>query len=211
MVQQSENIAHLATALSLAQGEIENAVKNAKNPHFKNNYADLAEIINTVRPTLTKYGLAVIQLPGFDAETGVVTVTTVLTHKSGEWISGEAGAPAPKKDPQGIGSAVTYLRRYSLSAVLLLAQEDDDGDAASRRETRKQQEHDDLLRFIGEANKETPTLSIEVGGKAMVLQDYLKKHAGSVKGVLESAREVVSAIEAAQAREETKQAEEVAA
>ena len=125
----SESLANLAGALVLAQGEIENASKNAKNPHFKSTYADLAEIINTVRPTLTKHGLSVVQFPGF-AE-GVVTVETMLLHKSGEWIKGEAGAPASKQDAQGVGSAVTYLRRYSLAAVCAIAQEDDDGNAAS--------------------------------------------------------------------------------
>jgi hypothetical protein len=127
----SDSLANLAGALVLAQGEIENASKNAKNPHFKSTYADLAEIINTVRPTLTKHGLSVVQFPGF-AE-GVVTVETMLLHKSGEWIKGEAGAPASKQDAQGVGSAVTYLRRYSLAAVCAIAQEDDDGNAASSR------------------------------------------------------------------------------
>jgi hypothetical protein len=127
----SDSLANLAGALVLAQGEIENASKNAKNPHFKSTYADLAEIINTVRPTLTKHGLSVVQFPGF-AE-GVVTVETMLLHKSGEWIKGEAGAPASKQDAQGVGSAVTYLRRYSLAAVCAIAQEDDDGNAVSSR------------------------------------------------------------------------------
>jgi hypothetical protein len=126
----SDSLANLGAALVLAQAEIENAHKNAKNPHFKSNYADLAEIINTVRPTLTKHGLSVVQIPGF-AE-GVVTVETMLLHKSGEWIKGTAGAPASKQDAQGVGSAVTYLRRYSLAAVCAIAQEDDDGNAASQ-------------------------------------------------------------------------------
>lgn len=130
-MEHSESLKELATALSKAQGEIENAHKNAANTHFKAKYADLAEIINTVRPVLTKYGLAVVQIPGF--ADGVVTVETMLTHASGEWIKGTSGAPAQKQDPQGVGSAVTYLRRYSLAAVCAIAQEDDDGEAAVER------------------------------------------------------------------------------
>jgi hypothetical protein len=131
----SESLAKLGTALAKAQAEIENAQKTATNPHFKSKYADLAEIINTVRPTLTKFGLSVVQIPGF-AE-GVVTVETMLLHESGEWIKGTAGAPASKQDAQGVGSAVTYLRRYSLAAVCAIAQEDDDGNAASRPQERR--------------------------------------------------------------------------
>lgn len=126
----SESVTKLAAALSKAQGEIENAEKNANNSHFGSKYADLAEIINTVRPVLTKHGLSVVQIPGY--ESGVVTVDTMLLHESGEWLSGVSAAPAPKQDPQGVGSAVTYLRRYSLAAVCAIAQEDDDGNAASR-------------------------------------------------------------------------------
>jgi hypothetical protein len=207
MMQQSETIGHLATALAEAQSEIENAIKNAKNPHFKNNYADLAEVINTVRPTLTKHGLAFIQLPGYEAEFGVVTVTTVLTHKSGEWISGVAGAPAPKKDPQGVGSAVTYLRRYALAALTGIAQEDDDGETASRREAKREEEHADLLRQIGAAKKDNPKLPLQIGGRDSSLEEYLTANASTVKGVMESARELVRAINRSKESAETTAAE----
>lgn len=129
-MQHSGTLTKLATALTAAQSEIENAHKNALNPHFKNQYADLAEIINTVRPVLNKHGLAVVQLPGYEA--GVTTVETILTHTSGEWLSGTAGSRVQKDDPQGVGSAITYLRRYSLAALCGIAQEDDDGEAASQ-------------------------------------------------------------------------------
>lgn len=126
----SESLGALAKALAGAQAEIENATKNAANPHFRSNYADLAEIINTTRPVLTKYGLSVVQIPAF--ADGVVQLETMLLHESGEWIKGMAGAPIGKPDAQGVGSAVTYLRRYSLAAVCNIAQEDDDGNGASQ-------------------------------------------------------------------------------
>ena len=126
----SDSIASLAAALAKAQGEMENASKNSQNPHFKSKYADLAEILNTVRPVLSKHGLAVTQFPAFEA--GTAHVETILTHASGEWMSGTCSAPVQKSDPQGVGSALTYLRRYSLAAVCGLAQEDDDANAASK-------------------------------------------------------------------------------
>lgn len=127
----SESIASLAGALAKAQAEIENASKNAANPHFKSKYADLAEVLNTARPVLAKHGLSVSQWPGF--ADGVVTLETLLAHSSGEWISNVASAPIGKLDAQGVGSALTYLRRYSLAAVAGIAQEDDDGNGAVKR------------------------------------------------------------------------------
>jgi hypothetical protein len=126
----SESIAALAEAMAQAQSEIENASKNAANPHFKSKYADLAEVLNTARPVLSKHGIAVIQFPSF-AE-GVASVETVITHKSGEWMSNICFAPVTKQDAQGVGSAITYLRRYSLAAVAGIAQEDDDANQASQ-------------------------------------------------------------------------------
>ena len=126
----SESIAALAAALAKAQGEMENAGKNSVNPHFKSKYADLAEILNTVRPVLSKHGLAVTQFPAFEGN--IASVETILTHSSGEWMSGICSAPVQKADPQGVGSALTYLRRYSLAAVCGLAQEDDDANAATK-------------------------------------------------------------------------------
>lgn len=139
MVTQSPTISALAEALAQAHGEVENASKNQSNPVFRSRYADLAEIINTVRPVLSKFGLAVVQFPGYSD--GVVTLDTVLTHKSGEWMAATAGAPIPPKetkdgrvlpaDAQSVGGALTYLCRYSLAAVCGIAQEDDDGNAAN--------------------------------------------------------------------------------
>lgn len=129
-MQKSESIAALAAALAKAQGEMENAGKNSVNPHFRSKYADLAEIINTVRPVLAKHGISVTQFPSFDGT--LAHVETIIAHQSGEWMSGTTSSPVQKADPQGIGSATTYLRRYSLAAVCNLAQEDDDANASSK-------------------------------------------------------------------------------
>ena len=123
----SESIAALATALATAQGEIENASKNAQNPHLKSRYADLAEVLNTVRPVLSRHGIAFTQMPSLSE--GVVSVETMLIHKSGEWIASTISAPLNKQDSQAVGAAISYCRRYSLAAVVGIAQEDDDGES----------------------------------------------------------------------------------
>jgi hypothetical protein len=124
----SESIAEIATALAKAQAEISNASKNARNPHFKSVYADLAEILNTVRPVFSLHEIAVIQAPQY--ENGSVSVETMLIHKSGEWVSSSVSAPVSKQDAQGVGSAITYCRRYGLAAMAGIAQEDDDANGA---------------------------------------------------------------------------------
>ena len=127
-MEKSEQLNELATALAKAQGELENASKSSANPHFKSKYADLAEILNTVRPVFSANGLSVTQCPGF--ANGMVTVETLLMHVSGQWIISTISAPVGKQDAQGVGSAITYCRRYSLAAVAGIAQEDDDGNAS---------------------------------------------------------------------------------
>jgi len=127
----SESIKELATALAKAQGELSNASKSSANPFFKSKYADLAEVLNTVKPVFSPLGLSVTQMPSFTD--GVVSVETVLMHSSGEWMSSIISAPVGKQDAQGVGSAITYCRRYSLAAVAGIAQEDDDGESAVGR------------------------------------------------------------------------------
>lgn len=119
----------LFSALAKAQAEIENASKNAANPHFRSRYADLAEVLNTVRPVLAKHGLCVIQSTAFDG--AMVSVETVLGHASGGSVSSVASCVPSKVDAQGVGAATTYLRRYALAAIAGVAQEDDDGTSAA--------------------------------------------------------------------------------
>ena len=127
-MQKSEQINELAAAMAKAQAQLENAAKSSNNPHFKSKYADLAEILNTVRPAFSANGLSVTQCPSFEA--GIASVETVLMHSSGQWMSSVISAPVGKQDAQGVGSAITYCRRYSLAAIAGIAQEDDDGSSA---------------------------------------------------------------------------------
>lgn len=125
----SESIKELAAALAKAQAEIENASKNSANGAYKGTkYADLAEVLNTVRPVMASHGISIVQMPSYD--NGVVFVETVMMHNSGEWISNTASSPVTKHDAQGVGSCITYLRRYSMASFCGIAQEDDDANAA---------------------------------------------------------------------------------
>lgn len=128
-MEHSESIAKLAAALVKAQAELQHAIKDSKNPHFKSTFASLNSVLDTIKPVYAAHGLAVTQWPGF--KEGHATVTTMLVHESGEWMRHEAGSPLQKNDPQGVGSALTYLRRYGLAAVAGIGQEDDDGNAAT--------------------------------------------------------------------------------
>ena len=129
-------IGKLAEALSKAQAEIKGALKDSTNPHFKNDYADLESVWEACRIPLTKNGLSVTQVNGRD-EHGIY-LRTILLHSSGESVSGDTpillGA---RQDMQALGSAITYARRYGLSAIVGIAPRDDDGELASGREEIK--------------------------------------------------------------------------
>lgn len=129
----SEQINELAAALAKAQGQIEGAKKSSSNPFFKSKYADLAECWNTCREALTANGISVIQMPEEINENGRLNITTMLAHSSGQYISSTLTMTVTKLDPQAIGSAITYGRRYALAAMVGLAQEDDDGEKAMVR------------------------------------------------------------------------------
>lgn len=125
----SPTISAISKSLSELQGELKNATKNSINPHFKNRYADLQEVLDTIKPLVSKYALSFTQHPSYCD--GVVSVTTLLAHESGEFLQSTCSCPCPKLDPQGVGSAITYLRRYSVQAIFGFASEDDDANSVS--------------------------------------------------------------------------------
>lgn len=131
-VRVTPSLSKLSEALASARAELKNPPKESKNPHFGSKYADLATVIDTVLPVLAKFGLSVVQVPCDLGE--LPALTTFLLHASGERIESVIRLRPSKSDPQGIGSALTYLRRYSLIAIAgVAADDDDDGNAASRR------------------------------------------------------------------------------
>lgn len=126
----SEETDKLDAALAKAQAEIRGAVKDSQNPHFRSQYADLFAVSEACREALSKNGIAVSQLPRkIDGKPHIVTR---LAH-AGQWLRGEYEIRPTKDDPQGVGSAITYARRYSLAAMAGVAPrgDDDDGNAAS--------------------------------------------------------------------------------
>lgn len=127
----SESIVELTKALVKFNNEINKITKDAENPYFKSNYATLDQIVEQIRPLLTKNGLAVMQFPSGDGQ--MVSVTTLLLHESGEFIESQPINMKPvKNDPQAVGSCITYARRYSLQSFLSLnTGEDDDGNKAT--------------------------------------------------------------------------------
>jgi hypothetical protein len=138
MIEQSASIAKLAAALVQVQATVEGAVKGRANPAFKGTkYADLASVWDACREQLCSNGLSVTQFPGEMVENRM-TMTTQLSHESGEWMRGTLSIPLSKVDAQGYGSAVTYARRYALAAVVGVCPEDDDGNAASQRGAQQQ-------------------------------------------------------------------------
>lgn len=131
-MEMSENINEIAAALAKAQAKIGNVAKDAKNPHFKADYASLAAVLETCRPILAENGLCVMQ-PASSEDSGAVTVETMIAHTSGQWVRSRISCRPGKPDAQGIGSVITYMRRYSLASLVGVAQADDDGEGASGR------------------------------------------------------------------------------
>ena len=128
----SDSISELAKALCIVQGKLEGSKKDSVNPFYKSRYSTLSSVWDACRQLLTENGLAVVQTNSPSSE-NTTTVDTTLLHNSGEWIGGSMTVPLSKNDPQGVGSAITYSRRYGLSAILGISPEDDDAEGATIR------------------------------------------------------------------------------
>ena len=131
-MEKSESIKELATALCKFQGSVEKIKKTSTNPFFKSKYANLADILDVIREPLSDAGLSFVQFPKGQHE-----LETMLMHVSGEWMTETYQMTPTKNDPQGLGSVITYQRRYALGAILgLNIDEDDDGNKASAKVTK---------------------------------------------------------------------------
>jgi hypothetical protein len=145
----SENIDELAKALIKVQAALKPVPRGSENPFFKSRYAELSACIVHAAPLLTKHGLAIVQT-GEPNEGKGATLQTLLIHESGQWISGIMTVTPSKDDPQGYGSALTYLRRYGFMAIIGLAQEGDDDDA------------EEATHSAGKSEKHRPTKEYEL-------------------------------------------------
>ena len=158
MTNKSESIGKFATALCKAQNQLPAAAKSSKS-HY-GSYADLPTIQETLKEPLAKHGLSYVQM--VTCEDNIVAVETMAMHESGEWLSATIKMTPSKKDPQGIGSCITYALRYSLKAFFgVQTCDDDDGDAASNvgkgrtnvapkpsTKTKEQQFQDAVLKMV---------------------------------------------------------------
>ena len=133
----SDSIKDISAALAKAQAIMAGARKDATNPHYKSRYADLAAVWEACRKALTDNEIAVVQMTN-TSEKDEIIVETRLVHSSGEWMEGRLALPVSKADAQGFGSALTYARRYGLSAAVGIAPEDDDGNLAAAAKPIKQ-------------------------------------------------------------------------
>ncbi len=130
-----ENNTGLWKAMLECQREVEHATKDSKNPHLKNRYASLNSVLDTIKPVANKHGLVITQLVMAvpqDRFPGMACVQTKVVHAdTGAFLEDNQTIPMPKNDPQGLGSAITYARRYGLISMFGIGSEDDDGNSAS--------------------------------------------------------------------------------
>ena len=170
----SNELAELAGALCKAQGGMMGAKKDSENPFFKSKYADLASVWDVCRKPLSENGLSVVQttsMPSLDR----VALETTLLHISGQWIQSTYPVKPVKDDPQGLGAALTYARRYGLMAMIGIAPEDDDGETAAGRGQK-------------EKKMEAQVKPQEKKGPAMVTEAQIKKiHVDAKKSGLDEA------------------------
>ena len=132
-MKKSETIVELSKAFAKMQKELEQPFKNANNPFFKSKYVPLENVVDSITKASSKHGLSFTQFPSSD-ENGNVTVGTMVMHESGEWIEYDPICMKPvKNDPQAVGSAIIYAKRYALSAIFgITSDNDDDGNEATQ-------------------------------------------------------------------------------
>ena len=130
----SDELDKLAPALVKAQAALPSVVKDGVNPHFKSRFATLGAITDAALPALNANGFALVQGGGYCSDDAGLEVATRLLHDSGQWLESSVRVPMVKPDPQAMGSAITYARRYLLAAMLgIVADDDDDAEAATHR------------------------------------------------------------------------------
>lgn len=128
----SESVSELFKALNKFRGKLKQPLKDANNPFFKSKYVPLENVVSVIDEAIANTGLSYTQETVYN-ESGLIVLDTIITHESGEYVVlGGAVVKPVKNDPQGVGSAITYARRYSLSTAFGIASDpDDDGNEAS--------------------------------------------------------------------------------
>jgi ERF superfamily len=194
----SDSINELAAALAKAQARIEGATKDGLNPHFRSRYATLASVWDAARAPLGENGLSVVQ--GTSADGATVKITTLLLHASGQWIEDVLTLTAQQDTPQGVGSAISYGRRYGLSAMVgVTADSDDDAEAAQGRGVQKQPAlvkpdgYDVWLKEIeGVIPEGIDVLRARYKVAPSIYRDYLAKDTKTLEGMKAAAQAVTN-------------------
>ena len=169
-MKKSEQTNEISAALAKAQGIMNNPERTANNPHFRSKYADLGTGISAIRAGLSANGIAYIQATRIDGD--VLVLDTRLTHSSDQWFECEWPVCKLPAQPQMIGSALTYARRYSLFTMVGIAGEDDDGNAANAQQTPAppisfiSEEQAEILTERLKAAKRTPERFLEFFSKS---------------------------------------------
>lgn len=165
-------VSNLATALSKAQGIMQGAKKDKKNPFFKSNYADLSSVFDAIREPFARNGLAVTQTMDILPDGKQILITKLL-HTSGEFLDSKMILPVDP-NPQKVGSCLTYYRRYALMAIAGLPAEDDDGNQA--------------------AGKPAPVAEYITNAQVAALEKLINGHASVRKAVLDNCKQNMSSI-----------------
>lgn len=165
-MEKSQSIVELSKALIVFHKEVKPIAKTATNPFFKSKYATLGSIQKAIKEPLAKAKLSYVQLPD------EMKLATILMHESGEFVTASMDLLLDKQSPQGQGSALTYARRYALSAILGLdTEEDDDGNEASQTETSgsKQRQAEQTISI------NVPDLECEKCGAEAIVKSGMKE------------------------------------
>ena len=188
-MRKSDSIAELSKALAKFQSEVKQPLKDKNNPFFRSKYVPLENVVEAITQEAPNHGLSFVQW-ALNDEQGRVGVATMLMHESGEWIEFDSvHMKADKETAQGAGALITYLKRYSLSAVFgITSDQDDDGNSASGNKVAKsatQAEIGNLKKEIiafsnlmKEQGKDVKTEQVE---QTLNITDYAKLNSEDVK------------------------------
>ncbi|MDM8098694.1 ERF family protein [Oceanobacillus oncorhynchi] len=173
----SESIVEISKALAKFQGEVKQPLKDADNPYFKSKYVPLENVVESISSIAPNHGLSFVQW-ALNDENGRVGVATMLMHESGEFIEFDpVFINAEKQTPQGAGSLITYLKRYSLSAVFgITSDQDDDANESSGNNQNDQNNNKNLseaqVKRLFAIGKSVQVTAADI--KKVIMNDYNK-------------------------------------
>lgn len=173
-MRKSESIVEISKALTEFRKKVEQPLKDEFNPYFKNKYVPLENVIEAIDKVAPEYGLSFTQW-ALNDENGRVGIATLLTHTSGEYIEYDpVFMNAEKNTPQGAGSLITYLKRYTLSAIFgITSDKDDDANQVSKTQTNKQNNNAEVGMLKQEINDFISLMKSM--GKQVTLQQILEQ------------------------------------